>query len=51
MRSDETDMEWFPVEIIEQNGILMVDDAMIGINQLDHYHDNLVDIEWKKDGR
>lgn len=49
MRSDETGQEWCPVEIIEQNGILMVDDAMIGVNQLDHYHDNLVGIEWRPD--
>ena len=49
MRSSETNMEWQPVEVLKQKGVLIVDDTMIGINQLDHYYDNLVDIEWRPD--
>jgi len=49
MKSDETGGEWCPVEIIKQGKTLMVDDVMIGVVPLDYYHDNLVNIEWKKD--
>lgn len=49
MKSDETGGEWCPVEIIKKHGELYVDDAMLGVFPLDHYHDNLCDIEWEKD--
>lgn len=49
MRSSETEGDWNMVEIILKNGILMVDDAYLGIVALDDYHENLIDIEWKPD--
>ena len=49
VKSRETGDTWTPVEIVMQHGILLVDDAMIGIYPLDDYHDNLVNIEWKPD--
>lgn len=49
VKSEETGKVWAPVEIFEENGILMVDDVFVGIFSLDDYHKNKIGIKWKKD--
>lgn len=49
VRSSETDNEWTDVEIKSDEGWLIVHDKHIGCVPLDHYHDNLINIEWKED--
>lgn len=49
MRSDETDNEWCQVEIKSEEGGLIVHDKHVGCIPLEHYHDNLINIEWKKE--
>lgn len=48
VRSEETENEWTEVEIKSDEGWLIVHDKFIGCVPLDHYHDNLINIEWKK---
>ena len=49
-KCDEAGDEWYPVEIAEVNGELMADDPCIGVYPLDHYHDGLTGLLWRKDG-
>lgn len=49
-RCDESEYEVYPVTVFRRFGYdgLLVDDPGIGTNPIEYYHDNLLNLEWRK---
>lgn len=45
---EENDGEWETVNLFWHKGLLMVDDPHIGQCMVEHYHNGLTNIEWRK---